>query len=180
MFFSIAIFILFLFCVKFIFSADIKKKKPSLHPFGYKLIYTDQKMRCADYVIKSKLLQSEKYGLQGKPDFLYKSFFGRILPVELKSGTIGNKAFPKQGDMLQLATYFLIVQDVYGKKPRFGYLIYKDYMFKIKNTRSIRNSVLKTVRDMEIMLETGKGKGCYDFAKCKFCLCKCVCDFYRK
>ena len=178
-FILISILFLFFFLKKF-FSADIKKTKPSLHPFGYKLIYTDQKINCNDGVVLSKLLKSERFGVQGKPDFLYKSFTGKILPVELKSGEIGTSKVPHIGDMMQLATYFLIVEDVYGKKPSYGNLIYKDYMFKIKNTRSIRKKVLKIISNMDTMLETGKGISVSDFSKCRFCFCKCVCKFYGR
>lgn len=179
------IFYLIIFCVLIIFiilfkNKDIKKAKPKLHPFGYTLIYTDQKIKCSDDVVVSKLLKSEKFGVQGKPDFLYENFFGKIIPVELKSGKIGEEKLPHLGDMLQLATYFIIVEEVYGKKPKYGNLIYSDYMFKIKNTREIRKEVLKTIKKMNKMLATGDGEGCFDFVKCRYCLCKSVCQFYGK
>lgn len=173
--------VVFLFIIlKIIFGNDIKKTKPKLHPFGYRMIYTDQKIKCGDDVIVSKLLKSEKFEIQGKPDFLYKGFFGKVIPVELKSGKIGEEKLPHFGDMLQLAAYFLIVEDIYGKRPRYGNLIYSDYMFKIKNTREIRREVFSTIKKMNKMLETGEGEGCFEFAKCRHCLCKGVCQFYGK
>ena len=167
------------FFVKDFFRRDIKKTKPVLHPFGYKIIYTDQKIKCGNNVVKSKLLKSEKFGLQGKPDFIYKNIFGKIITVELKSGKINNSNLPRMGDMMQLATYFIIIEEVYGKKPKFGNLIYKDYMFKIKNTKSIRKEVIKTVEKMNNMLVSGKGEARCEFVKCRYCLCKGICEFYR-
>lgn len=172
--------LLALIIIKKLFSPTIKKKKPSLHPVGYKLIYTDQKMKCKDSVVVSKLLKSEKFGVQGKPDFLYQGFTGKIIPVELKSAKIGKDKFPHLGDMLQLATYFLIVEDIYGVKPKYGNLIYADYMFRIKNTRRIRKEVIKTTKKMRNMLSDGQGSPVTDFTKCRFCFCKSVCEFYAR
>ncbi len=173
-------FLVLFFGVKNFFGVDIKKTKPILHPFGYKIIYTDQKIGRENNVVKSRLLKSEKFGLQGKPDFIYKNIFGKIIPVELKSGKIKDGNLPHIGDMMQLATYFIIIEEVYGKKPRFGNLIYKDYMFKIKNTKGIRKEVIKTVDRMNDMLNSGKGEASCEFVKCRYCLCKGVCEFYIK
>ncbi len=176
----ICIFLFLFILINNFFRKDIKKVKPKVHPFGYRLIYTDQKIKHSNNVVVSKLLKSEKFGLQGKPDFLYRGFFGKIIPVELKSGKIGDSYFPHTGDMMQLAVYFIIVEEVYGKRPKYGNLIYNDYMFKIKNTKSIRKEVIKLVSEMKDMLETGVGNGNYDFIKCRHCLCKCVCEFYNR
>lgn len=175
-----AFIVFFVAFVRLICLSDIRKLKPSLHPFGYKLIYTDQKIKHSNGVVVSKLLKSEVYGIQGKPDFVYKSVFGGIIPVELKSGKIGNDAMPRFGDMMQLATYFIIIEEVYKKKPKFGNLIYSDYMFKIKNTRAIRKEVIEILGSMNEMLESGQGNAQYDFAKCRYCLCKSVCEFYDR
>ena len=89
--------------VKLIFSEKIKKKKPSLKPFFSKLIYTDQKVkRKKEDVIYSKILYCEEYELKGKPDFIFKNIFtGMLIPVELKSGSIGNEPYPRKGDLMQ-------------------------------------------------------------------------------
>ena len=109
----ICIFLFLFILINNFFRKDIKKVKPKVHPFGYRLIYTDQKIKHSNNVVVSKLLKSEKFGLQGKPDFLYRGFFGKIIPVELKSGKIGDSYFPHTGDMMQLAVYFIIVDEVY-------------------------------------------------------------------
>ncbi|MDE6357344.1 MAG: CRISPR-associated protein Cas4, partial [Eubacteriales bacterium] len=131
-------------------------------------------------VIYSKLLYSEKYNLTGKPDYIYKK--GNVyFPVELKSGTIKNESLPHQGDFLQLIAYFLILEDLYGAKIKKGKLIYSDYSFIIKNNKRNKKILLKTLKEMRNMLQTGKGKPVCNFAHCKYCVCKqTVCEYYKK
>ena len=98
---------------------------------GYALLYADQKREGKGTEDFGKLLYSERYDLQGKPDYIFRSrFLGRLVPVELKSGSIGEDELPHYGDYLQLAAYFLILEDVYKKRPAFGRLVYQDYMFE--------------------------------------------------
>ena len=93
---------------------------------GYALLYADRKQdKNKDF---GRLLYSAKYDLQGRPDYVFCSrLLGRIVPVELKSGCIGEAEEPHHGDFLQLAAYFLILEDVYGKRPAYGRLVYRDY-----------------------------------------------------
>ena len=104
---------------------------------GYALLYADRKQdKNEDF---GRLLYSAKYDLQGRPDYVFCSrLLRRIVPVELKSGCIGEAEEPHHGDFLQLAAYFLILEDVYGKRPAYGRLVYRDYMFEIKNTARVR------------------------------------------
>lgn len=146
---------------------------------GYALLYADQKREGKGTEDFGKLLYSERYDLQGKPDYVFRSrFLGRIVPVELKSGSIGEADLPHEGDYLQLAAYFLILEDVYGKRPTFGRLVYRDYMFEIRNTRKVRKDVFRTMREMQDMLRYGVGKPKNSFAHCRPCICNgTVCQF---
>lgn len=159
------------------------KKKSSLSMPGYVLVYTDQsadkKEKNVEY---SKILYSEKYDIQGKPDYIFKKAIGRsFVPLEVKSGTIGSDERPHKGDLLQLASYFIIIEDVYGVKPRYGKLVYRDYMFKVRNTRRIRKEVIKTVNSMRNMMKTRKGEANASFVNCRYCLCRgTVCKYCKK
>lgn len=166
--------------IKIIFRAKTIKKVKSgkLVPLGYKLFYSDEKTNSKkESVTYSKLLYSEKYNIQGKPDFIFKKG-NKYIPIELKSGKIKNKKTPNKGDLLQLVTYFLIIEDVYNSKPIYGKIVYSDYSFIIKNKRHLKKLVLKTLKDMRLMLKTGKGKPVNTFQKCKHCLCRLtVCEY---
>ena len=144
----------------------LKKMVSSHKVFGYTMIYADQK------------------GDSGKPDFgklLYSSkyeFGKRIMPIELKSGSIGEKDFPHRGDYLQLCTYFLIIEDVYGRRPKYGRLVYRDHMFIIKNTRKVRKEVLKVAAEMHALLIHGVAQPNPSFVKCRPCICNgTVCQY---
>ena len=164
----------------------LKNAKPNIQKLtarddirGYALIYADQKQGGKGETDFGKLLYSAKYELQGKPDYVFQSPIGKkIVPVELKSGSIGEEKLPHHGDFLQLCTYFLILEDVYGQKPPFGRIVYRDYMFEIKNTAKVRNEVLQTVKEMREMLQYGVGKAKPSFAHCRPCICNgTVCQF---
>lgn len=164
----------------------VKNAKPTMRKLtarddvrGYALIYADQKQSKKREEDFGKLLYSAKYELQGKPDYVFQSpILKKIVPVELKSGAIGEADSPHHGDLLQLGAYFLILEDVYGQKPPFGRLVYQDYMFEIKNTAKLRNEVLGTMKEMREMLQYGVGKAKPSFATCRPCVCNgTVCQF---
>lgn len=166
--------------VKLIFSEKIKKKKPSLKPLFSKLVYTDQKVkRKKEDVIYSKILYCEKHELKGKPDFIFKNIFtGMLIPVELKSGSIGNEPYPRKNDLMQLSAYFIIIEEYFNIKPKSGRLIYSDYMFVVKNTKKLRQETLNIVCQMRNMLLTGEGEAAANFSKCRYCFMRnTVCEF---
>lgn len=178
MWYFIIMFIFFIFLL--LKPKPIKKcKLRKIAPLGYKLFYTDQNTNNKkDGVIYKKLLYSEKYNIQGKPDFIYKKF-NTCYIVELKSGSIKKETIPHTGDLMQLIAYFLIIEDLYGYKVKKGKIIYNDYCFIIRNTRYLRRYLLAILKDMRYMLKTGDGEANCSFTHCKHCMCRqTVCDFY--
>lgn len=173
---SVILGVLFIFRSR---SQPMKKVPSSNRMAGYTLIYADQKQNGKNEEDFGKLLYSAEYELQGKPDYIFKKRFGKgIVPVELKSGSIGDDPLPHHGDLLQLAAYFLIIEDVYKVRPKFGRLIYRDFMFVIKNTRGLRKEVQKNTKEMREMLTYGVGKANPSFATCRFCICNgTVCTY---
>ncbi len=176
------IYIVFIFFrwISYFFADSIIKTSPNMNIFGYKIFYADQKIKKnSNNIIQSKILTSKRYGLKGKPDFILKSKFGSsLIPIELKSGTIKENLVPRQGDLMQLAAYFIIIEDYFGIVPKSGRLIYKDYMFIIKNTKKLRNILLETVDDMRDMLDGCKQYVEPSFVMCKHCVCRgTVCEY---
>ncbi len=166
-----AIFIIIYLLSKLV-RPPIVMKKPRHGVPGAQIIYSDED--------DNKLLISEKYDLQGKPDYIFQTLLGgAYIPVELKSTKLkDNQHHPNEGDLMQLAAYFLIIEDVYGKRPKQGRLIYKNRMFIIKNTKSIRNQVNKYLKEMRQMIKTGKGAALPSFPKCRSCVCRgTVCEW---
>lgn len=173
--------VLLLFLLLFIKNARPRLRKLTARDDvrGYSLIYADQKQGRRNEANFGKLLYAAKYELQGKPDYVFQSpFLKKIVPVELKSGSIGEEELPHHGDLLQLGAYFLLLEEVYGQRPPFGRIVYQDYMFEIKNTAKIRNEVLMTMKEMREMLQYGIGKAKPSFATCRPCVCNgTVCEF---
>ncbi|MDR2183544.1 MAG: Dna2/Cas4 domain-containing protein [Clostridiales bacterium] len=147
----------------------IRQVKLKDAPFLCRQIYADGQ--------GGRLLHSEKHNLRGKPDFIFKNIItGRLVPMELKSGEV--ESTPHHGDIMQLAAYFLIVEDTMGARPKVGYLRYKNAMFKVKNTSRLRRALLDIVADMRRMLITGEGEANPSFARCRYCAARgTVCEF---
>lgn len=175
--------ILFIFLIKLI-RKPITKVSSKLPLLNYSLFYADQKDEDDDDYNNEfgKILYAQNYNLQGKPDYIYRKWFSRqLLPVEIKSGKIGLEPFPRKGDFLQLCAYFLIIEEVYGKKPKYGRLVYSDFTFIIRNKKSLRKEILSIVAEMEQMLEDGIGYEDGTISKCRYCLCRdTVCKHSKK
>jgi len=156
----------------------IKKKPVKTHPFLYKIFYIDKAGKNHSK-IKSRLLKSHKYGLRGKPDIIFRHIItGSLLPMELKSSKIANSTAPHYGDFMQLVTYFILIEESFLARPKKGILAYSDYMFVIKNTKALRNQLLKVVDDMRQMLSTGEGMANPSFVNCRYCIAKnSVCTY---
>ena len=162
------------------FGETLISGKPRIPIRGFKLYYSDQSSSYGKKAhIRGKVLESERYGLKGKPDFVFKHWRKDIfIPVELKSGKTGDRQAPFDGDLMQLAAYFLMVEDTFGGKVTEGRLIYKDRMFIIKNSDALSDRLLKTLEEMRVMLKTGEGIPNVSFANCKFCTLKgTVCEY---
>lgn len=128
-------------------------------------IYLDEK--------GAKMLIDHTLGLQGKPDMIFETWIlKRYIPLEIKSGKL-KENWPHQGDLYQLAAYFILIESVYGKKPPYGKLVYANKTFKIRNTAKLRREVSATIEQMRDMLDKKidiKVKA--DYVKCRHCVCK--------
>ncbi|SNX54556.1 CRISPR-associated protein Cas4 [Thermoanaerobacterium sp. RBIITD] len=177
----------FTLLVFYIIAKEIFEKRPAYkemkRSIGFKrgkLIYIDKQEEVKRKgVIYSKLLKSEKYGICGKPDYIYD--IGReLIPLELKSTRVEDNS-PLLKDVMQLTAYFLIIEEEFGKKVLRGRIVYQNTMFEIYNTAKLRKDLLEILKEMRL-LESGKffpeEKG--DFLKCRFCPCRdTVCEVYK-
>lgn len=147
----------------------------------YRLFYADQNEE-KDENGFGRILCSDKYNLQGKPDYIYKQILGeKLVPIELKSGKIGNGILPHKGDYLQLCAYFLIIEEEFKIRPKFGRLVYSDCVFQVRNTGKVRKEVVGVINNMWDMLENGEGVVNPSFPKCRRCVCRgTVCEFYSE
>ena len=82
-------------------------------------------------------LFSERLKLVGRPDRIIRKN-GQFIPEEWKSSKrVSN------GHRLQLATYFLLIEEKYGERPPFGVVVLGDgSRVEVKNTEELRGRVL--------------------------------------
>ena len=135
--------------------------------------YADSASSVDDESVETgRLLYSSRLDIQGKPDFVFKhNITGGIVPVEIKSGNIKDEIMPHLGDLMQLVCYFYMAEEEFGRKVKYGKIIYKDYMFKVKNTARLRKQLEKTTVRMRKMLKCGKEKANADYLTCRHCVC---------
>lgn len=136
------------------------------------MIYTDE--------TGGQLLVSEDLDLQGKPDYIFETWFRRkYIPFEIKSGK-AKEDTPHEGDLMQLLAYFLLIEEVYGKRPPYGKLVYSNKTFKVRNTLRHRTRIKRTLEEMRQMLREGsEPRTTQNYLKCKNCICQytvCECE----
>lgn len=170
-----SIFILILLIATKAFRPPIKvKNKKQVGVKRASMIYADEK--------GTKMLIAPEAGLHGKPDMIFETWLLKhYIPLEIKSGKLKGEE-PHLGDLYQLGTYFLIIEEVYGRKPPYGKLVYANKTFTVRNTKKLRKAVMNTVDEMREMLD-GKVKPCAqpDYMKCRHCVCReTVCEWAKE
>ena len=87
--------------------------------------------------LDSVTLYSARLNLVGRPDRIVRSG-GRYIPEEWKSSRRVSR-----GHELQLGTYFLLIEEVYGVRPPYGVVVLGDgSRVRVRNTRALRAEVL--------------------------------------
>lgn len=132
-----------------------------------KVVYSDTG---AEQAVLEPLV-SQRYGLVGKPDYLVGvKRLGRtvITPMEVKSRK--QPATPNTGHLLQLGAYCLIVEDVYGERPPYGYLRYADATLEIPFTDALRAEVLRSAEAIRQARTAGNVKRSHNLPnRCRAC-----------
>jgi CRISPR-associated exonuclease Cas4 len=107
----------------------------------------------------------------GKPDYLVETAQGQrrmVLPVEVKSGK--QPSSPHAGHVLQLATYCLLVEDIYGVRPSHGYLRYADATIAIPFSNELRQAVIEAAAAMrKARTQTDVRRSHQDAGRCARC-----------
>lgn len=113
-------------------------------PVG-RVVYADTGgwRRCEQALFSSRL------GLTGKPDYLVQER-GRIVPIEVKPTRTAEQ--PYAGDVLQLGAYCLLVEEAHGHRPPYGYLKYRQVVWRIENSAELRQRVLSDLEEMRVVL----------------------------
>ncbi len=145
-----------------------------------RIVYTD-----ADGTAQS--LAAHKYPLCGKPDYVVRTPEGVHVPVEVKSARIGKA--PRHEDVLQVATYLLILDDLYphDPAPRYGLLHYRNADVQVVATPDLRAEVLDILAQLQAIDDAIGDAGSDDetaagppgnpgVARCRACAFKAICE----
>ena len=131
---------------------------------GGDVIYTDS----GTWYRNGDPLFAEDVRLVGKPDYLIEQPNGMIIPVELKSSRAPDE--PREGHILQLAAYCLLVEENYGIRPDYGLIQYKDKTFAIDYSEELEDELLDLLADMRDGLAgTELDRDHNDWRKCAKC-----------
>ncbi len=92
-------------------------------------------------------LLATSHPLSGKPDYVILSPEGAPIPVELKLTIESDQ--PQGHHVMQLAAYFVILEDLYDQPPIYGVLRYANTDFTIQYTEALKRKVLRLLAEME-------------------------------
>ncbi len=117
---------------------------------------------------------SKRHGIVGKPDYLVQDG-DEIVPVELKSGKGPQQ--PREGHILQLATYCLLTEETFGTRPHHGIIQYADRRFVVDYTPALEAELLRVIGAMRHDLAAGDARRSHrDRARCASCGVQAQCD----
>ena len=135
-------FALALLFFAFIFFWQSNRQRKAAGLPGGRVIYTDTH----GWNKLEKPLFYAALELTGKPDYLIEKN-GQIIPVEVKSGRAPEA--PYDSHIFQLASYCLLVEKTYGKRPPYGIIHYNDRDFAIDYTQELESKLLDILADMK-------------------------------
>ena len=137
---------------------------------GGRVIYTDT---CGWGKLEKPLFYAA-LELTGKPDYLVQQD-GHIIPVEVKSGRVPEA--PYDSHIYQLASYCLLVEKTYGKRPPYGIIHYETRDFAVDYTQELEQSLLELLTEMKRDQHKNDVPRSHEQAvRCKRCGFRKVCD----
>jgi len=133
-----------------------------------------QQVRYADRVEEDDdLLVSKKYRLRGRPDLVLEEE-GSYIPVEIKTGKVPQT--PHFSHIMQLVVYMALVEEAYGKRPKYGIVRYagrngSDPLdHRINFTDKLEGLLRETLNDMRKLDREKTAHRNHDRpGKCRFC-----------
>jgi CRISPR-associated exonuclease Cas4 len=162
------VFLLFLLALIFFWQSNRQRKEAGLP--GGRIIYTDTR----GWGKLEKPLFYTALELTGKPDYLVQQN-GQVIPVEVKSGRA--PAAPYDSHIYQLATYCLLVEKTYKKRPPYGIIHYENRDFAVDYTPELEESLLDLLADMKRDEHKNDVPRSHEqAARCAKCGFKKVCD----
>lgn len=163
-------FILFLLFFSLILFLQSNRQQKSAGLPGGQVIYTDTRA----WGKVEKPLFDASLGLTGKPDYLIEKN-GQIIPVEVKSGRAPEA--PYDSHIFQLASYCLLVEKTYKKRPLYGIIHYENKDFSVPYTKELELALIELLADMrEDDVKKNVSRSHEQVSRCKRCGFTNVCE----
>ncbi|MCB9144775.1 MAG: CRISPR-associated protein Cas4 [Anaerolineales bacterium] len=162
------ILILFLLALIFFWQSNRQQKAAGLP--GGRVIYSDTHA----WRNVEKPLFYPALALTGKPDYLIEKN-GQLIPVEVKSGRAPES--PYDSHIFQLASYCLLVEKTYGKRPPYGIIHYENRDFAVDYTKDLENTLIELLGDMrEDEVRGNMSRSHEQASRCKRCGYRDTCE----
>jgi len=139
----------------------LKLTKVPTQIYKNKSIYIDHKEKPIE------ALFSSKYGLVGKPDYILHTKDG-LLPLEIKHSKKPNQ--PYFSHVMQLVSYCLLIEEVKGTKPKYGFIQYRNEKpFSITYSENMKKRLIKIMEEMREYINSDQcpPTNKYSCKKCK-------------
>lgn len=161
---------LFFLLLAFLFFWQSNRQRSEAGLPGGRVIYTDTR----GWSKLEKPLFYAALELTGKPDYLVEQN-GKIIPVEVKSGRAPDA--PYDSHIYQLASYCLLVEKTYHKRPPYGIIHYEDKDFSVEYTHELEQSLLELITEMKRDgMKKEVARSHEQASRCKRCGFRSVCD----
>jgi CRISPR-associated exonuclease Cas4 len=162
------VFILLFLALVFFWQSNRQRQAAGLP--GGRVIYTDTR----GWSKLEKPLFYAALELTGKPDYLVEQN-GKIIPVEVKLSRAPEA--PYDSHIYQLASYCLLVEKTYSKRPPYGIIHYTDRDFSVEYTFELEQSLLELLTEMKRDGMKKEVQRSHEQAsRCRRCGFRSVCD----
>ena len=108
--------------------------------------YADTSGQSQEPFISKRLLMA------GKPDYLMKDRNGDLIPVEVKSSNAPRAGRPYESHLMQLAAYFLLLEDVLERPVPYGLIRYRNRTLRVANTDELRARLMDVIAQMRRLM----------------------------
>jgi CRISPR-associated exonuclease Cas4 len=106
------------------------------------VVYEDASGQAEEPFMSKRLLMA------GKPDYLIKDRNGDLIPVEVKSSNAPRAGRPYESHLMQLAAYFLLLEDVLQRPVPYGLIRYRNRTLRVANSDELRTRLMDVIAQM--------------------------------
>jgi CRISPR-associated exonuclease Cas4 len=120
---------------------------------------------------------SKRLLMAGKPDYLMKDRNGDLIPVEVKSSNAPRAGRPYESNLMQLAAYFLLLEDVLERPTPYGLIRYRNRTLRVANSDELRARLMEVIAQMRGLMARGGARRTHNRAqRCSRCSVAHACN----